>query len=130
VRIHSCLPTAAWPLSAMLSAIVLTCSCSPSRNEIAPAHPEGPYRPPIVTPSAPLHQGPPVTADASSRPLARSTPLPVRQPDVIYVPTPLRVVDKMLELAKPQKTDVLYDLWCVAGSAARTIAPLAGGPNG
>src|SRR6476661_4395556 len=31
-------------------------------------------------------------------------------PDVIYVPTPQEVVDKMLEIAKVGKGDVLYDL--------------------
>src|SRR5688500_17416672 len=30
--------------------------------------------------------------------------------DVIYVPTPEPVVDKMLELAKPKKGEILYDL--------------------
>jgi len=33
-----------------------------------------------------------------------------QQPDVIFVPTPPEVVDKMLELAKVGKGDVLYDL--------------------
>jgi predicted O-methyltransferase YrrM len=33
-----------------------------------------------------------------------------REPDVIYVPTPPKVVDAMLELAKVRSGDVLYDL--------------------
>ena len=32
--------------------------------------------------------------------------------DVIFVPTPQDVVDKMLELAKVQKDDLVYDLGC------------------
>lgn len=39
----------------------------------------------------------------------------VRSPDVIFVPTPHDVVDKMLELAQVKKTDVLYDLGCGDG---------------
>ena len=35
--------------------------------------------------------------------------------DVVYVPTPHDVVDKMLELAKVTKTDVVYDLGCGDG---------------
>jgi len=37
---------------------------------------------------------------------------PPRRPDVIYVPTPQPVVDKMLELAQVRKGDVVYDLGC------------------
>ena len=35
---------------------------------------------------------------------------PSREPDVIYVPTPERVVDAMLNLARVKEGDVLYDL--------------------
>ena len=38
-----------------------------------------------------------------------------RTPDVIYVPTPQDVVDKMLEVAKVTKDDVVYDLGCGDG---------------
>ena len=38
-----------------------------------------------------------------------------RAADVVYVPTPHDVVDKMLELAKVTKTDVVYDLGCGDG---------------
>jgi 2-polyprenyl-3-methyl-5-hydroxy-6-metoxy-1,4-benzoquinol methylase len=33
-----------------------------------------------------------------------------KTPDVVYVPTPTEVVDKMLEVAKVGKNDILYDL--------------------
>jgi SAM-dependent methyltransferase len=38
-----------------------------------------------------------------------------RGPDVIYVPTPEAVVDKMLEMAKVTSADVVYDLGCGDG---------------
>ncbi len=40
---------------------------------------------------------------------------PPRSLDVPYVPTPQRVVDKMIELAKVKQGDVLYDLGCGDG---------------
>jgi SAM-dependent methyltransferase len=43
-------------------------------------------------------------------------------PDVIYVPTPQEVVDKMLELAKVGKGDVLYDLGSGDGRIPVTAA--------
>jgi trans-aconitate methyltransferase len=45
-----------------------------------------------------------------------------RSPDVIFVPTPQEVVDKMLELAKVGKADVLYDLGSGDGRIAVTAA--------
>ena len=45
--------------------------------------------------------------------------------DIIYVPTPQKVVDKMLEVAKVTKDDVVYDLGCGDGrivvSAAKRL---------
>ncbi|HEY6726944.1 MAG TPA: class I SAM-dependent methyltransferase [Polyangiaceae bacterium] len=38
-----------------------------------------------------------------------------REPDVIYVPTPEPVVDRMLELAAVREDDVVYDLGCGDG---------------
>ena len=84
------------------------------------------------------------TASASSpepSPASASAPAPAPAPereaadaaaadaevalDIIYVPTPQTVVDKMLEVAKVTKNDVVYDLGCGDGrivvSAARKL---------
>ena len=44
------------------------------------------------------------------------------KPDVVYVPTPQEVVDKMLEIAKVTKDDLLYDLGCGDGRFVVTAA--------
>jgi precorrin-6B methylase 2 len=46
----------------------------------------------------------------------------LREPDVIFVPTPQDVVDKMLELAQVKKDDLLYDLGCGDGRIVVTAA--------
>jgi len=45
-----------------------------------------------------------------------------REPDVIYVPTPAEVVEKMLELAQVTKDDLIYDLGCGDGRIVVTAA--------
>jgi len=45
-----------------------------------------------------------------------------RKPDVIFVPTPQEAVDKMLEVAKVGKDDVVYDLGCGDGRIVCTAA--------
>ena len=45
-----------------------------------------------------------------------------RTPDVIFVPTPNEVVDKMLEMAKVTAKDVVYDLGCGDGRIVITAA--------
>lgn len=44
-----------------------------------------------------------------------ATPPPQRTPDVIWVPTPMEVVDAMLKAAKVTKDDIIYDLGCGDG---------------
>ena len=49
-----------------------------------------------------------------------------RKPDVVFVPTPNDVVDKMLELADVKKTDTLYDLGCGDGRIVVAAAKKVG----
>lgn len=51
-----------------------------------------------------------------------TTTAPKRTPDVIYVPTPMEVVEKMLEVAQIKKGDILYDLGCGDGRIVVTAA--------
>lgn len=53
---------------------------------------------------------------------AQAQSLPERSLDVPYVPTPEPVVDRMLELAKVGKNDVVYDLGCGDGRIVITAA--------
>ena len=53
---------------------------------------------------------------------APTTPPETKSPDVVYVPTPQAVVDKMLELAKVGKNDVIYDLGSGDGRIPITAA--------
>ncbi len=46
----------------------------------------------------------------------------IKEPDVIYVPTPQYVVEKMLKMAKVKKDDVVYDLGCGDGRIIVTAA--------
>lgn len=59
-----------------------------------------------------------------------ASPAQTRSPDVIFVPTPQRVVNAMLKLANVGKKDIVYDLGCGDGrivvSAARLGARSVG----
>src|SRR5207237_7473582 len=47
---------------------------------------------------------------------------PLKPPDVIFVPTPQKVVDAMLKLARVTSTDVVYDLGSGDGRVPITAA--------
>lgn len=53
---------------------------------------------------------------------AQGTPIQLRPPDVIFVPTPQDVVDAMLKVAKVTQGDVVYDLGSGDGRIPITAA--------
>lgn len=61
-------------------------------------------------------------AQAAATTQNESTTAPNRTPDVVYVPTPQPLVDKMLEMAEVKKDDVVYDLGCGDGRIVVTAA--------
>jgi SAM-dependent methyltransferase len=75
----------------LVVALALACACKSSAE----------------TPSAALNTDGPGTAPAAVE--------PARPPDVPYIPTPELVVDRMLELARVGRNDVVYDLGCGDG---------------
>jgi SAM-dependent methyltransferase len=90
---------------------------TPANHASAPAAPTPPPAPnSLGIPAAPpqAQQGPTAQADG--------TLLPERTPDVVYVPTPQPVVDRMLQMAKVKKDDVVYDLGCGDGRIVVTAA--------
>ncbi len=81
--------------------------------------------PPIAAPSAsaaiaPCDAGDPLECEA------RQLWEQGTREDVVYVPTPQKVVDEMLELAKVQSGDVVYDLGCGDGRIVVTAAKTYG----
>jgi hypothetical protein len=58
-----------------------------------------------------------VTAEVEDEPIDEN-----RTPDVVFVPTPQKVVEKMLELAQVKKDDIVYDLGCGDGRIPVTAA--------
>jgi hypothetical protein len=80
-----------------------------------------------VTPAkstpAPQPSSSPVKPEEKQVEQAAAAPVePKHEPDVIFVPTPQDVVDKMLELAQVTKDDVVYDLGCGDGRIVVTAA--------
>jgi hypothetical protein len=69
----------------------------------------------------PAKIGPAKTA-AKDKSKPKQNKKPMRKPDVIFVPTPQDVVDKMLELAEVTKDDLIYDLGCGDGRIVVTAA--------
>ena len=55
---------------------------------------------------------------------------PLREPDVVFVPTPQEVVDQMLKVANVGKGDVLYDLGCGDGRTVISAAKLGARATG
>ena len=82
-----------------------------------------------LTPQADAQSSPSTVQVQQSTPTTTTAPTTTptttpqqRTPDVVFVPTPQEVVDKMLEVAKVTKTDVLYDLGSGDGRIPITAA--------
>jgi len=58
--------------------------------------------------------------------VATNTAAKPKQPDVIFIPTPPEVVDKMLELAEIKPGDIVYDLGCGDGRIVVAAAKMYG----
>lgn len=71
-------------------------------------------------------QTPAPTASASAVPTPGTAEPASRRPDVVYVPTPNEVVDRMLALANVKNTDVIYDLGSGDGRIVITAAQKLG----
>ncbi|MDB4934397.1 MAG: hypothetical protein JWP87_1369 [Labilithrix sp.] len=101
-----------------VACFALTVSCSPA-NEPPPATPKPnamPVDPPAASAPAAAKAPPTTTSAAPAATDAKpADDLADRVPDIEYVPTPQNVVDKLLEVAKIGKDDVLYDLGCGDG---------------
>ena len=74
---------------------------------------------PVLWLVSPPYGGPPA---AEAQEEAQDQKGETKTPDVIFVPTPQEVVDKMLELAEVKKDDVVYDLGCGDGRIVVTAA--------
>ncbi len=61
-------------------------------------------------------------ATADTTPPTKEARKPKREPDIFYLPTPQKVVDRMVELADLKKDDVVYDLGCGDGRIVVTAA--------
>jgi SAM-dependent methyltransferase len=94
------------------------CSSSPTTNTQTqePAANTPAQQPAANTPA----QQPAANTQTETPTLNAQTPK--RAPDVVYVPTPEAVVEKMLELGKVTKNDVLYDLGSGDGRIVVTAA--------
>lgn len=108
-------------------ALLALAACSRNAPSSAPAAGTASVVPSAsVAPSAPSAAASSATADAGD-PLeaeAKREWEKNARVDIVYVPTPEAVVEKMLEVAKVQKGDVVYDLGCgdgriVVGAAKR-----------
>jgi len=63
----------------------------------------------------PDNRPPAVITPPKTRKQIKEEATKIREPDVVYVPTPPEVVEKMLELAEVKKEDLVYDLGCGDG---------------
>jgi len=123
------------PLAAGLVLLLGCTSITPAPDPPAAHSAEPPEAHPPAAPAAAASAAPSASAPTSAAAPATGDPLEIearkqwgegKREDIIYVPTPQVVVDKMLEVAKVQKTDVVYDLGCGDGRIVVTAAKKLG----
>ena len=103
-------------LMALVVALAIGASCA-SKNTPPPSTPApGTTAAPTPAPAP----APAPAAPAAAEPASPAKPL--RDPDVIYVPTPQNVVDAMLKMANVTSSDVVYDLGSGDGRIPITAA--------
>lgn len=121
----------------LAAALVLLVGCPPVPPSAGAGGSAPTASPPALTASA--APAPPVapsaSAAASTPPAEAGDPLEIEarrqwgegtRGDIIYVPTPQIVVDKMLEVAKVTKKDLVYDLGCGDGRIVVTAGKKLG----
>src|SRR5438067_865592 len=111
-------------LISFIAFAVIACNSTPASKTTTSASTAPPPEPaPSATAST--------TAASSATVTASADPLEVeakrewekdQHVDIVYVPTPQKVVDKMLEVAKVTSSDVVYDLGCGDGRIVVTSA--------
>jgi predicted O-methyltransferase YrrM len=103
-------------VAALVVALATGASCAGKGTPPTSTPQPGPTSAPTAAPApAPAPAAPP-----AAQPVAPAKPL--RDPDVIYVPTPQNVVEAMLKLASVTSSDVVYDLGSGDGRIAITAA--------
>ncbi len=77
---------------------------------------------PAATPESTASAATAATAGTASAQAPAGAQAPLREPDVIYVPTPTNVVEAMLKMANVTASDVVYDLGSGDGRIPITAA--------
>jgi SAM-dependent methyltransferase len=100
---------------ALCSTLALGCARKEAQTTAAEAAEPTPSTPTVAPESTPV-------ASTGEQADALWEPRWKRAPDVVYVPTPQPVVDKMLDMARVTKKDLIYDLGCGDGRILITAA--------
>jgi SAM-dependent methyltransferase len=109
-----------------LAMIVFLAACTPAEPSSTPTTSTSNPAPTATTSTTTASTATAITT-ASAAPAASASAAPPEKsaktvPDIEYVPTPTNVVEKMLEVAKLSKDDVMYDLGCGDGRIIITAA--------
>lgn len=103
-----------WLVAACLASACNTSSDAGPATTATTSADRAPLAPPNIASSTTAD---PLTLASAAEPKGEG-----KKPDVIYVPTPQPIVDKMLELARVKRGDLVYDLGCGDGRIVVTAA--------